>query len=130
MREENMKNSKGFSLMEVLISMSIFSIVAASTVPAFLNQLDHNTQMELRAQAYAAAQQVLDDYRVLEVSTIPDSGSASPVTVNVAGRNFEATTSFCDQAALCSLTTRHLTVAVQYQGEELYEVQTVYTQLR
>lgn len=128
-----MKNSdqNGFSLVEVLVALGILGIVMAGVAPSFIFHMKTISRNELRSAGIAAAQQVLDEIRTLDPATLPTSGSDTPETVVVNNKSFSVTTSYCQEPTFCLTTrTRHLNILVTYQDEEIYEIETVYTQLR
>lgn len=122
---------KGFTLLEVMAAMSMFSILLAGTVPLFKSLAKRNQSMELRTGAIGAAQGVLDKLRNDDPATFPNTGSNTPVDVVVDGHTFSARTRYCVDTALCtSANTKHLTVEISYDGDLIYSVETVYAQLR
>ena len=124
-------NEKGFTLLEVLFALVLFGIVLIGIAPIFIMQSKINTQSELRSDAAVVAQQKLDDLRFQAIGTIPSSGTVGPEVFTVDERDFEVNTTYCAEAAYCqSASNRHITVVVSYNGEEQYEVQTVYTRLQ
>jgi type II secretion system protein I len=125
-----MKPQKGFTLLEVLVSLSIFSIVSAGMAKSFAFQLSTNSRNERKSAAILAAQQVLDDLRSRDPNTFPTSGSNTQ-TVSIGERDFSVVTSYCSVSSYCTSTNiRHLKVDVNLLGETQYSVSTVYAQLR
>ena len=125
-----MIKQSGFSLIEVMVAMVIFGVVSASMAPVFMNHLKFNTAMEVRSGAYAAAQQVLDDLRSQDPSSMPSSGSSAATSVPAGDRIYSVVTSYCLQASYCaSANIRHLKVEVSYKGNLVYSVETVFTKL-
>jgi prepilin-type N-terminal cleavage/methylation domain-containing protein len=124
-------NSKGFSLIEVMASLSIFAIVMAGAVPAFILNLKYNTLSELRSSAAIAAQLKLGQLRFEDPQDMPSSGTSASEDVEVGSKTFQVTTSYCANATYCTtINNRHITVNVSYHGNEQYSVQTVFTKLR
>lgn len=123
--------SAGFSLLEVLISMVLFCLVALGTAPVFINQVKQNVISEHRSGAIAAATQVLDHYRTVDVvaGDFPSSGTESE-DVEIEGRTYLVTVAFCLKEEFCGANARHLLATVQFNEELIYEVETVYTKLR
>ena len=125
------KQEEGFTLLEVLFALVMFAIVLIGAAPAFVYQAQINTQSELKSIAAVVAQQRLDELRFLPIGSIPASGTEGPTDIMIDGRTFSVVTSYCENAAYCdSANNRHITVNVSYNGEEKYEVQTVYTRLQ
>ncbi len=121
----------GFSLLEVLVAITLFSIVSMGLARGFIMQMKSNTDSEIRAQSLSAAQYVLDRLRTVDPASLPSSGSAAPETVSISGRNYSVTIRYCALASYCiAATTRHLRATVSYQNKQRYEVDTVFTQLR
>ncbi len=125
-----MKSSRGFTLLEVLVSICIMGVVLASMVPAFHSHIKVNNRMEIRSGAMAAAQQILDDMRSQDPAGFPSSGSDPIEYVTAGERTFDVTVSYCTNVSYCpSDTTKHIRVEVDYLGEMVYAVETVFTQL-
>jgi prepilin-type N-terminal cleavage/methylation domain-containing protein len=122
---------KGFTLIEVLVAITLFSIVSMGLAGGFVMQMKANNDNAIRIQAISAAQQVLDSLRVSDPSTYPTTGSDSPRSISIAGRIFSVVVSYCAIPSLCTaVTTRHLRAAVTYKGKKRYEVDTVFSQLK
>lgn len=121
----------GFTLLEVLVSMVIFSIASAAMAQSFLTHLTMNNRSERRSEAIASAQQVLDQIRTEDPTSLPASGSASPVTVTMGPRTYTVTATYCGDNTFCtSNNIRHIGIEVAYRNTVIYEVETVYSQLR
>lgn len=131
MIRRNRDQQKGFSLLEVLVSMGIFSIGALALAQAFSTQLNFNTTSERKSGAMIAAQRVLDELRVSDPVSLPSSGTSSPQTVTVGGRNYSVTVSYCEATPYCtSGNIRVLKAEVEFQNRSVYTVETIYAQLR
>ena len=123
-------NQCGFSILEVLFSIGLFSIVASGMTASFVGLQRRNYENEVRTAAIGAAQKVLDEARVLDPATLPTSGSAS-TTVTYGSKSFDVTTTYCAIPAECSsANVRQLRVAVSYRGTQRYKVDTIFCQLR
>lgn len=121
----------GFTILEVVVAMGMLGVVLVSTGNAFVSISGHNSAMELRSAAINAAQMTLDDLRQQSPTSLPDSGSATPVAVTVENKDFTILVHFCRNAAFCtSASTRHIVVEVEHKAKEVFSVETVYTQLR
>lgn len=124
-------NQKGFTLFEVMISLAIFSLVLAGMAPALVAQLKFNSRSQIRTEGAAAAAQVLDAIRLLDPATLPTSGSGAATTIAIGPRTYVVTPTYCLTSSLCSSSTkRHITVSVINNNEEVFETETVFTQLR
>ena len=121
---------KGFTLIEVLVALSLFALVSAGMVPSFVLFLKYNRSAQIKTEAALAAQEILDEMRVEDPSDMPDSGSDPAQTVASGDHDFEVTVSYCENPAYCATDTKHLSIDVAYQGTTIYEVETVYTDLR
>lgn len=120
----------GFSLMEVLVAMGLFSIAATAAVPAFVGHLKHNTIWERKTGAVSAVTTVLEELRVGSPTDLPLTGDADPTIVEVGGREFEVVLSYCENSSRCAAQAREITARAYYKDELMYEVVTVYAQLR
>lgn len=121
----------GFTLLEVLVSITILALVSASIGPTFHHFFRVNSQMERRTAAIAAAQQMLDNLRFTNPENLPTSGTGSTETVTISQYTFAVTPEFCTVSMYCTGTsTRHISVSVNFAGNVIYELETVYTALR
>ena len=124
-------NQRGFTLLEVMVSLFIFSVVIAGMSPAFVAQLQQNTASEVKTEAIMAAQQVLDTLRLQDISGLPTSGAGGSTTIVIGDRSYVVTPTYCAESSFCtSIVTRHIGVTVTYAGVLRYETETVFTQLR
>lgn len=124
-------DERGFTLLEVMVSLFIFSVVLGGMAPAFVSHMKQNTDSEIRTAAIAASQQVLDGIRLQDITALPTSGAAAPQTITIDGKPFSVVVRYCVDTAYCSVTsTRHLTIETSYRGERKFETETVFTQLR
>jgi prepilin-type N-terminal cleavage/methylation domain-containing protein len=124
-------SSKGFSILETLVSLAIFSIGTLAVAQAFTSQLAFNNRSELRSGAINAAQQVLDELRVIDPTTLPTSGTSTPQNIVIGGKTYVVTIAYCQATSHCSSSTvRDLKVTVQHKNTTIYNVETVYAQLR
>lgn len=124
------RNSKGYTLVEVLVAMSILAIATAAATPAFVRQLHANTQSEIRAGAIAVAQDTLDALRSGSIQTLPSSGTDGPFDADGGKRTYQVQREYCAISAYCpSNNTRHIKVHVSYHGTTVFTAETVLTRL-
>lgn len=126
----NRRQEKGFTLLEVLVAISLMAIMLAGLPAAFVSFSQYNSRMELRTQALAAGQRVLDDLRMEDPQTLQSSGSTTDSVV-IDGRTFDVNVTYCVNTTWCGLNSRHLSLEVDYNGEpSIVEIETVFTKLR
>jgi len=118
------------SLVEALLAIVILGMALASVTQAFMTQRKVNEMNELRSGAEAAAQQVMERLRREDPASMPSSGASSPETIVVDGRGYQVVTRYCLDAGYCGAGSRHLRLEVSFAGRSLFDVETVYTQLR
>lgn len=125
------KHSAGLTLVEVLVALAVLTIAIVAIVPAFLSNLALNSRQEIKTQAAAAAQVVLDRWRLVEPvdGSMPAGGSAPAENVSVGGRSFSVTPQFCTVPAYCTSSSRQIRVNVAYQGQAVFSAETVYAQV-
>ena len=124
------RNNAGFTLIETLVALLIFSLVSAAMMPAFLSQLKFSHSSKIRTGAFAAAQRALDEVRVVNPETLPSGGATTTSTISAGDYSYSVVLTYCNPTTYCTTRTRFITATVSYQGNELYEVSTVYTRLR
>lgn len=125
------RSSTGFTLLEMLIAIAIFSIGALAMAQVFATNITLNTQSERRTEAIEAAQQYLDSLRVEDPSTwlAEGAGDAQEITVN--GHHYTIEPTFCARDSYCtSRNIRQLSLVVKKNGQPYYEIETVFTQLK
>ncbi len=126
----NATANKGFSLIEAVIAVAILGVLMAGVIPAFIGNLNINDQSERRSEAVVLAQQTFETLRRGDMASLPMSGSSTETNL-LNGRSYKVTTYYCLVALYCKQgSSRHLTVEVQVSGKKVYEVETVYTNLR
>lgn len=126
-----MNSEKGFSLIEILVSLVLLGLVAAGVAPVFLSNLKFITDNEVRSGAIAAAQVKLDELRFEDPYGMPTSGSDPAEVITAGNKDYEVTTYYCLDTSLCATTsTRHLTLDIDYNGTTVYSIETVFTALQ
>ena len=122
-------NSRGTSLIETVAALAILGIALAAAVPAFMIQLETNTFAEHHSGAVAAAQQVMEDLRFQDPSTLPSAGAAPPQTIAAGSEVYTVIVRFCVQSSFCDSNSRHVRVEVFHDGQQIYSVESVFTRL-
>jgi prepilin-type N-terminal cleavage/methylation domain-containing protein len=125
-----MKQQSGFTLLEVLVALGLFALIAGGLDPAIRSNAKRNDRMERATSAIHAAQNILDDYRSKRIRDLPTSGERPAVVVSIDQRDYHVSVFICEDNALCDAETRRLRVVVTNRGEELYETETLFTELR
>jgi general secretion pathway protein I len=129
--KRELKTERGFTLLEVLVSIVIFTVAALGMAKAFTDHLTTNTLNERRSEAISAAQQVLDNVRTLDPATLPASGQAAEQTITFGERSYKVNLFYCFPSTYCtSNNIRQLHTEVKLNGQLIYQVDTVYAQLR
>lgn len=122
---------RGVTLIEVLVSMSLFAIASLAIGHAFNTHVMFNNKSEKKSGAIVAAQQVLDQLRVLDPATFPTSGSDADRSVTVGSRTYTVSVQYCNPTTYCtSNNIRFIHVAAKLNGQTEYSVDTVFSQLR
>lgn len=123
-------SERGFTLVEAVFALAILAITLAAVLPAFVDFLDANSLSEERSNAVAAAQQVMEELRQFDPGSLPTSGSSAVQTVTVGNHEYELTAHYCRESIYCTSAARHIVLEVNFGGNTVYTVETVYTQLR
>lgn len=122
---------KGFSLLEVMVALGIFGITMAYMGESLSRQVIASKDSDARAAAAMAVQQYFDEVRSADPSTLPGSGSGTPVRFTIGGNSLTLTPSFCENITYCSTANvRHIVARVTKNGREIFEAETIFTQLR
>ena len=122
-------NSKGFTLLESVISLGILSITLVGMLPAFQTFMDANSLSEERSNALAAGQEVIEALRHKDPSSLASSGSSPIEAVQVGSHEYEVVTHYCLNSSYCGSDIRHITVEVSFAGKIVYTIETVFTRL-
>ena len=123
-------NARGFTLLETVVALGILSMVVVGILASFAVQGATNTRSEQRIEASIVAEQVLEFLRLDDPELMPTSGAVGPQLVTLNGRGYEVYTHFCTKAEYCQDTARHLLVEVFLNGRRIYDVETIFTQMR
>jgi prepilin-type N-terminal cleavage/methylation domain-containing protein len=130
MRKHSNKQQDGFTLLEVLVALGLFALITGGLDPAIRSNAKRNDRMERTTSAIHAAQVVLDDYRSKRIRDLPSSGEQDVETITIDQREYEVYVFICEDDEYCDAETRRLRVVVTNRSEELYETETLYTELR
>jgi prepilin-type N-terminal cleavage/methylation domain-containing protein len=128
---EKVKISLGFTLLEVMVSFSIFSIAVLGLSKAYSNQMTFNTLTERKSSALAAGQMVLDRLRTIDPTALPSTGTTTE-SVTISPRTFSVVVRYCPSGSTycTSQNIKELTVEVSYRGVLQSKFTTIYSQLR
>jgi len=124
-------NQKGFSLLEVLIAVVLFSIILLSASGAQRQYLKSNHVGEIKSEAAHAAQNVIDLLRQRDVLTMPTTGvdDTRQVLMN-SKRTYDVDVAYCTNPTHCTTNeVRQIYVAVYWKDDLIYETETVFTNL-
>jgi len=125
---KNSKNKeKGFSLIEVMVSLSILGFTSSLMLTSFINQIRTINRSVIKSGAVLAASFVLDDIRAGDISALPMSGEDEAIRVVKDSKDYDIFISYCLDSTFCSTNTREITAKVFYNLKEVYSVKTVYT---
>ena len=125
----NINTQNGFSLIEVLVALSLFTMVSGLMAPSFIFHLKTNYRAEVRNGAIAATQQRLDTLRSQDPGLLPTTGSETQ-NITVGERTFAVKTIYCRNAAWCNTSARNLNIEVTHRSQLVYKAETVFSQLR
>ncbi|WP_299406842.1 type II secretion system protein [Acaryochloris sp. IP29b_bin.148] len=131
------KSEQGLTLVEAVVSILIFFIALAGIVPISLNYSLAAIRNEQRTGAIAMSQQILDELRQVDASTLPDGNTTlttlpsgeSLTDVPLMGKEYSSQITYCQtsSASYCDANSRHIKIEVLRDGQSIYEVETVYT---
>jgi prepilin-type N-terminal cleavage/methylation domain-containing protein len=123
-----MKHSRaGYSLIELLVAMSIFAVVATAIAAQMVHSTAMISQNAEASQAITIAQQVMEDIRTLAYSDM-SSGSE---TVTWKGQPFDAVWHVSEDEPEPGTKTVVVTVSWENKGEtKTYETRSVYSQIQ
>lgn len=128
---------KGFSLLEVMVSLLILLAIMGGLLPVFVTYRLTTVNNDVKTGAIAVSQEILDELRQdPTVEDWPDTGTLTetPNGTNISAishsnKNYTAEISYCSDDTLCNDTTRQVTLEINHNDRTIYTIQTVYTQL-
>lgn len=131
MKQTTGRVQDGFTLLELMVAFSLFSVAALSMANVFASNVRFNTRNERTTEAVEVAQQYLDELRVLDPATFPGAGASTTKTFSINGKSYLATATYCSPSTYCtSGNIKAIHVRVTHNSTVYYEVDTVFTELR
>lgn len=122
---------KGFSLIELLVSLLLFEVIAAASVAEVAHYIKTSRENQIRTEAAAAAQIVLDEIRAGDPAGLPRNGNGAAQNVALGSHVFQVTPTYCAKAEFCTGNSiRQVHVSVSLNSRVWYEVDTAFAQLR
>ncbi|NMC64061.1 MAG: hypothetical protein GYA55_12935 [SAR324 cluster bacterium] len=122
---------KAFTLIELLVSLLLFEVVAAVSVAEVASYLKSSRENQLRTEAAAAAQIVLEELRASDPASLPKSGSSEVQNITVGEHIFQVVLSYCVKPEFCTGgSIRQIHVSVSLKSRIWYEVDSAFVQLR
>ena len=119
----------GYSLIEALVALVLLAAVLVFTLGALSSFKVATSLMETRGNAAIAARARMEQVRFTDPATLPTSGSDTMLST-VGAHVFTVETRYCINTAYCDDNTRHVVVNVQEDGQDVFETESVFTQLR
>jgi len=131
---------EGFSLIEAIAALLIFTISFAVTGPLFFNQTKSNINNEIKTGAVSLSQILLDDLRLKKALTLGEfNGEKESLGKDYKYKRFicsEQPVVNSDNSVNCpteadeSNPIRHVLFQIKYNENTIYTVETIYTELR
>ncbi|WP_084050230.1 type II secretion system protein [Deinococcus hopiensis] len=129
--EYNLNKSSGFTLIEVLVAMSVLSVVMAVLVSNLLANASLNRNVELKNDAVRLSEKYMEDYRRQGGYGALRTSSSSSVVVN----NYTLTvnSTFCPSDMpsdlQCDSNSVYIRLEVKYGSKLLQKTETFFTSL-
>jgi prepilin-type N-terminal cleavage/methylation domain-containing protein len=127
MRAPRLRGRDGFSMVEAIVALALLGIMLTALLPSFVQNIQVNTQSELRTDAVAVAQVEMD--RLRAVGSWPATGTQRTVTTELATYETELTYALYCRDGNCFQGARQVQVEVRHNGRRLYQATTVFTSL-
>lgn len=120
-------NTKGFSIVELMIAMAILGIIGGAILSLQMANVNANTQTEIRMQGTSVVRQGMEELRARDV--LPVSGSETSEITN--GRTFQVIKEFCPTTndPPCTDTSIHVRVTAKFNGKAITSADTVFTKV-
>lgn len=135
-RKKILLTERGFSLLEVIVGLTILLILLVSASNGFLRLTLLNRSLQARSDAAIVGRKVIDELRLLNINALPAAGPiAAPAPEVIDGRSFDVSITSCPAsagAALCVGNQRVIQVDVSDPNNGnrlLYSTQTIFTAL-
>jgi type II secretion system protein I len=117
----------GFSLIEVLVAMTIFAIVSLAVSKLMFNATAMISKNEAESQAIAFAQQAMENLRTMKFANLANGSSTN---YDGKGRRFDVVWTVTPDTPAVFMDSVVVTVSWQEKGAtESYELQNIFTQI-
>ncbi len=134
-RMGSQSSQQGLTLAEAILATLFFGVAVAVVLPGFMNFQTSTLRNEGELGAVAISQQILDQIRRADVTTLPSSGTsttlpsgASIAVYSYLGKQYSAVISYCEQTPQdCDAKTRQIQVKVSLYGKPVYTAETLFT---
>lgn len=123
----SLRSRGGFTMVEAIVALALLGIMLTALLPSFVQNIQVNTQSELRTDAVAVAQVEMD--RLRAVGAWPATGTKRTVTTELATYETELTYALYCRDGTCFQGARRVQVEVRHNGRRLYQATTVFTSL-
>ncbi len=122
------KKSAGFTLIEVLVAMTIFAIASLAVSSLIIKSTQLVSENNLSTQAIAIAQEQVEKLRDVSVATMADL--ASTAVSNKGTVTFNINRDVIQNAPIGGVNTLVITVSWTQRGvTKSYETRTIFTQV-
>ncbi|KJH72234.1 type IV pilus modification PilV family protein [Aliterella atlantica] len=147
--------NQGLSLVEALVGMTIFLITLAFMIPLLATNQFNTINREIKTGAISVSQRILDEFRQSldqlpadEWATkLPLSGTETKLplpypsgtdisSITELGKTYSAKIIYCEVISPattnpnCDANTRQIKLQVNYNGQPIYTVETIYTKFQ
>lgn len=126
-RAARLRSQRGVSLLETLVALGLFAVCAATMGKYLVSQIRLSSSNYLYSQAYALAEEQLENTRALRFNDMV----AGSKTVPVDGQNFVVNTAVQNDSPANGL--KQITVNVAWKdslGPKNVSVRTIYTEVQ
>jgi Tfp pilus assembly protein PilV len=141
----------GLTIVESLVSAVVFGLIVSVVGALFTQQRLVVLQSQARTDAVAAAQQTMDEFRIMPFANLKLKTTTEDVDIELPGgsctgtvkRCYTTTRYFCEDSTFCDPGTHHIRVEVREKGKPkyytvggqnvstaIYDVETVFTQFQ